>query len=600
MPQATARQRRKQARKPAKATGTKALRAAASEGQSLEKMLFGRRVPRAENDRTYYGRSLNLDRIERALRNAAHGAMIDVTDLGRETLRLDGHLTGLVQKRLNRAAAIPYKIVANDGGGERNYDFGRANEYADFVRRQVLRIPRFRDFLIDVSWSTWDGRSASEIDWAVVPGRDVGDSKLPIGWRAKGLNWIHPRRLSFTQNRELVVIDTWGENGDFRPTGFPLSQLPEKFVVSTPRLFGDYPEFEGLNIRSLYWSFFQRLGTRERLQLMEVFAAPWRIAYSESETPINEESLTDSFEILSRMNSRNAAWLPQGVKALIVQPGAGASVVHKETIEDARFVLSKMILGATGTTDAVSTGLGSSIGDAHLSEEDLIIAADLLQRADVVEDLLTDRIIEMNYGPEALAYAPKFQFELKALTDRGKEIGNLKASAEAGLRIPLEQAYELTGYRQPRENEAYIAMVHPPSDGMVPSTPRTVIVWPPGKAPPPGDLAIEPEEGLGLDAPDRGGGAPPSPGPAPSETPPASSDVPKEPEEPAAPAAPTSPDEPVEPQAPRSSEDDTELAFPFESPSGLSADQREKDDDEPTTASRSGTKPKRRSPRRGR
>lgn len=558
-------------------------------------MLFGKRVPRAENDRTYYGRSLNLDRIETALRNAAHGAMIDISDMGRETLRLDGHLTGLLNKRLNRAAAIPWKIVANDGGGTKDYDFGRANEYADFVRRQLLRIPNFRSFLIDVSWSTWDGRSASEIDWQVVPGREVGDSKLPIGWCATGLNWIHPRRLSFAQNRDLVVVDTWGASGDFRPTGFPLSQFPEKFVISTPRLFGDYPELEGLCIRSLYWSFFQRLGTRERLQLMEVFAAPWRIAWSDAERPINQESIDESFQHLQSMNSRNAAWLPQGVKAQVIQPGQGSGVVHKDTIEDARFVLSKMILGSTGTTDAVSTGLGSSIGDAHLSEEDLVIASDLLQRADIIEDQVTDRIIELNYGYEALAYAPKFQFDIKALIDRGKEIGNLKAGVETGLRIPLEQAYELTGYRQPRENEPYIAMVHPPSDGLVPSTPRAAIVWPVGGAPAPGDLAIEPEVYLDLDGGEPNGTTGPAKLPAPGET-----EEPVEPEAPKAPRSPSAPSAPSAPSEPTAAREDGEpgVAFPFLSPSGLSDDDREKDE-EPQTASRKA-KPKRRPPKSGR
>ena len=119
------------------------------------------------------------------------------------------------------------------------------------------------------------------------------------------------------------------------------------------------------------------------------------------------------FQTLASMSSRSAGLLPQGVKAMIVQPAPGSGTVHREAIEDARFVLSKLILGSTGTRDAVPTGLGSSVGDVHLSEEDLIIAGDLLHRADVIEHQLTDRIIELNYGPEELAYAPKSQFDIR-------------------------------------------------------------------------------------------------------------------------------------------------------------------------------------------
>jgi len=564
---------RRRARKPARATGERLLRV---EGHSLEKLHFGSRVSPAQNQRNYYGRSLSLDRIERSIKNAGAGAMVDITDLGREMLSLDGHLTGLVQKRLNRASAIGWRIVANDGNGDRGYDIERANERADFVRRQVLRIPMFRERLTDLSWGTWDGRSAQEIGWQVVPGREVGDSKLAVGWRVEDLYWIHARRLSFAQNRELIVIDdVQGDSGDFRPMGFAIEQVPEKFIVSTPRLFADYPEREGLLLRCLYWSFFQRLGTRERLQLMEIFGAPWRLAYTDATVPINSAALEEGFNTLAAMNSRSAGMLPQGVKALIVQPAPGSGTVHREAIDDARFVLSKLILGSTGTTDAVPTGLGSSIGDAHLSEEDLIIAGDLMHRADIIEDRLTDRIIELNYGPEELPYAPRFQFDVRALIDRGKEIGNLKAAVETGLRVPIEQAYELTGYRAPRDDEAYLASVTPAAEvGMPAGAPRLVIVWPPGKAPAPGDLAMDPEVDLGLGGPS--GPIEPEPGPG---------REPEAPFEPEAPVGPREPDAPLAPRRPaRPTGDGPELAMPFESPSGLTAEERDRDDDEPTTA----------------
>lgn len=573
--------RTKSKRRLARATGERAARELRGQNIALDRPVFGGKISRQQNQRTYFGRSLSLDRIERAIKGAATGAMIDVTDLGREMLSLDGHLTGLVQKRLNRGAAIGWRVVANDGMGMENYDVGRANERADFVRRQLLRIPMFRERIVDISWGTWDGRSAQEIDWEVTSGREVGDSRLAVGWRVNDLFWIHARRLSFSQDRELVVVDDFDPGGgDFRPTGFRVEAMPEKFIVSTPRLFADYPEREGLLLRCLYWSFFQRLGTRERLQLMEIFGAPWRLAYTDSATPINQEALRAGFETLAAMNSRSAGLLPQGVKAQIIQPAPGSGTVHKEAIDDARFVLSKLILGSTGTTDAVPTGLGSSIGDAHLSEEDLIIAGDLMHRADIVEDRLSDRIIELNYGPEELAYAPKFQFDIRALLDRGKEIANLRAAVDTGIRVPLEQAYELTGYRAPRSDEAYLAMVYTAGDASMPgAAPRPAIVWPAGKAPPPGDLSIEPEVALIID---QDGDRPPtSPGPA---IPPPGS--PAEAPTPEAPRRPSSPDQANPPREPRGADDVVpELAMPFNPPSGLSAEDRDRYDDEPTTAS---------------
>lgn len=545
-----------------------------SQSYGLEKKLFGDELPRSEIQRRYYGKSMDMDRIETAIRRSMVGAMMDITDLGRESLQVDGHMTGLVQKRFNRSAAINWNVTASDGtgSGKADFDQGLAKSYAEFVARQLQRIPSFRERLTDLQWAVWDNRALLEIEWEVVSGRDVGDSKLAVGWRVKNLNWIHPRRLSFTRNRDLIVVDGVMQSG-FETTqrGFMPAQIPEKFIGYTPRLFSDYAEREGLLLRAQYYSYMARASVRERMALMELFAAPWRLAYSDSPTPANEDSIKSSFRALQRMSSRNAAWLPPGVKAMFLQPGAASGQVHKDIIEDCRFVLSKMILGSTGSTDAVTTGLGSSIGDAMLNDQDLIIASDLLRLAEKIESALTDRIIELNYGLYALPYAPKYGFDLEILLNRGQEIANLKLAAESGLRIPLEQAYERTGYREPRENEAYLQWVQPPAEaGMPPGEGRVRTVYPVGQAPAPGDLSIEPEEALDL----GGGNEPPA-------LPPAAPPVPPVPPAPAPPPDPSKPPEAAPAAKPPAGAPDGEvknslaIEMPFEAPSGLTHEERE-------------------------
>jgi phage gp29-like protein len=565
-------------------------------------MLFGDYLPRTEKQRRFFGRGLDMDRIELAMRHAARGAMVELTDLGREALMLDGHMTGLVQKRFGRCAAIDYTIAANDGIGQNDFDQGKAKAYAEFVSRQIRRIPEFRERLTDLQWGVWDNRALLEIEWEIVSGREVGDSRLMTGWRVKNLHWIHPRRLSYNQNRDLVVVNPQRGAFDFEPMGFVPSTIPEKFIPYTPRLFSDYAEREGLIWRAQYFSYFGRASTRERMSLMELFAAPWRVAYSDSDTPINVDSMKEAFRVLGRMSSRNAAWLPAGVKAQFVQPGNGSGQVHKDIIEDSRNVLSKLILGSTGSTDATPTGLGSSIGDAMLSDQDLIIASDLMRLAEVIENRLSDLIIKLNYGVEALAYAPQFGFDLEVLLNRGQEIANVKLATEAGLRIPLEQAYQRTGFREPRANEPYLEFIVPVSDGTGPAQEgRPQIVWPEGTAPAPGDLAIQPEEALNLDgpapepaAPPKPPGTPPAPPVAPGdeepkpapeanpqggEIPVVPSKPPKPPKAPPAPKAPRPPKAPKD-KPPKEKGGDKEVPtmsapMPFSAPSGLTEHERE-------------------------
>lgn len=553
-----------------------------SRSYSLEKMLFGDFLPQTEKQRRFFGKSLDMDAIDLAMRNAARGGMVQITDLGRESLVLDGHMTGLVQKRFGRGAAIDYQLSANDGLGQTDFDQGRAKAYSEFCARQLKGIPDFRERLTDLQWGVWDNRALLEIEWQVVSGREVGDSSLPIGWKVRKLHWIHPRRISYTQSRDLIVINPQRMGLDFATTGFLPDSIPEKFVGYTPRLFSDYAEREGLIWRAQYHSYFARAGTRERLSLMELFGAPWRVAYSDGDNPVNADSMKEAFRVLQRMSSRNAAWLPHGIKAQLWQPGQGSGVVHKEVIEDSRDILSKLILGSTGSTDSTPTGLGSSIGDAMLNDQDLIIASDLLRLAEKIQSALTDRIIEMNYGVLALPYAPEFGFDLEVLLNRGQEIANVKVAAEAGMRLPIEQVYKRTGYRIPRPNEPYITFVQQPSESGMPADPgRPMIVYPPGTAPPPGDLAIAPEEALHLgdDEPPAPSGTPPKPPAAPTvdpgEGPPAPPKPPKPPAPPGKPAPGAAPKDPKAPPDDAEKKPSLSIPMPFEAPSGLTEHERE-------------------------
>jgi phage gp29-like protein len=480
----------------------------------LARDLFADRIPRGENDRTHYGKSLDLQRIDFALRSAERGRMSGITDIAREQLTYDGHLSAVLQKRLNRLAALDWDLVPASGA---TVDGGKAEAYASFVRAQLESIPRFRDALVDLAWGVYDNRAALELEWRFFGGV----------WNLTGLHWIHPRRLSFGADRDLHVIDTRADAGDFRDRGYPIEHVPYKFCVYKPRLFNDYPEREGLAIRTLYWSYFGRVGVRERNMLQEIFGRPWRIV-----SPIpgdalagNDEAAASAFETVKRLGYHNTARLPVGYKLDIIQPFTGAGQVSGDIISHSEKVQSKLVLGSTGTTDAVSTGLGSSIGDAHLSEEDLIIWSDARREAETVEDQITDAIIAVNFGPHEVDHAPRFIFRTEPPISREAEGKRLQAALDLGMPVTLEEAREKLGVQEIRDGEAYIIKVARPADfGQIPQPPAPEIVYPVGEAPAPGELAEPPMPGFNLPAGGDGmppaappaGGLPPEPAPVPA------------------------------------------------------------------------------------
>ena len=478
----------------------------------LGRTYFAGHVPETEQYRPYWGRSLDLTKIESAIVSANMGLMARMTDLSRETIMLDGDVSAFLQKRLNRVAALDWDCIPATGTG---LDEGRAKERAAEVRENLQMIPNFRDRIMDLAWGNFDGRAASELEWL----------RRGVKWQVKDLHWIHPRRLSFGPCRDLRVIDPQRQTGNFQDVGFPLELVPYKFVTFRPRLFGDYQEREGLAPRTLYWSFFKRLGTREQLELMEIFGKPWRILIPKFGqngvmTPglQNTDAYAKAFQALQMLGFHNTAQMPPGVDVQIVQPQEGAGQVHNDVVKACRDVLSKLFLGGVATTDAISTGLGSTIGDIHLTEEDLIIAGDARRIAECLEDQLTDAIVIANYGPSEVVYAPKFVIRTDPPMDRVAEGTRIKAAIDVGLRVAEEEARERLGFRAVRADEAYIGRIQrevPP--GQIPPPPAPETVWPVGNSPPPGEIPDLPDVALNL--PDAHGE--PIPGPDAAGTPPA-------------------------------------------------------------------------------
>jgi len=456
--------------------------------------------------------------IDSAIRAANHGLMRRLTDLSLETIRLDGHASALWQKRLNRLAALPWMIEPATG---EHIDSDFAEECADLCREQLNQIPNFRQCLMDLNQGTYHGRACSEIDWDLHKGR----------WRARDLYWVHARRLSFGPNRDLRVIDLRNEVGDFADVGFPVEAIPYKFVVYKPRQFGDYSEREGLAPRTVFWSFFSRLGTRERLHLMEIFGKPWRIAVPRRDpnnpNVIDQETIDNAWDALNRLGGHSTAVLPYEMDVMVPQPAKGAGDVHKEAIEHAQLTLSKLYLGSTGTTDAVSTGLGSSIGDAHLSEEDLIIASDAWRLSEVVENQLVDPMVILNFGPDAVDHAPRFRLATDPPMDRAKEAELLLKVLDVGIDVSLAEARERLGVREITDDEPFLRRIARNINGQIPMhLPLPEVIYPQGANPARGQIADIPfvegarAPGLGeqieppaLPAPDGGGGAPPAPAP---------------------------------------------------------------------------------------
>lgn len=444
--------------------------------------------------RRRFGRAISMDVIEMAFQAATRGSMSMLADLSRETVDTDPHLASVLQKRFGAVSQLPYEIQAAVGP---SIDPERAMWYASVVREQIKHLPDFRDVLFLLAWALFDGRAAFENKWQDIVGI-VGPGNERVRWVIRQIDWIHPRRLNFGPYRELRVINetTMGIGGSFAPVGLSLApsdliqnNLWRKFIQWCPRLFADYQEREGLAARCLYWSFFKRYSARDRMQLVELFGKPWRILKVDSDSTASETALSQADEILDRLGHSYSARLPRGTDLKVVQPGTAAGETHRSIIDDSDKQISKLVLGQTGTTDGVPAGINSDQAAVMQNEQYMILIRDSQQLGEVVTRELSNAIIELNFGVAAISHAPRFVLRFDQQTDRASELSRLMSTLEAGLKIKVDEAYEISGFTKPDQDDIVLQIDQPPTPPLSPVAPavRPVVVYPQGDSPPTGE-----------------------------------------------------------------------------------------------------------------
>lgn len=451
--------------------------------QKLREALFSKRIPQNEIFRVEYGRQLTLDRIASALRSAQLGFMRDLTDLGSETIGIDPHLASLLQKRFGSIRARGYEVVPVSGEG---IDKERAERNANFVRAQIAAIPDFGQAVTDLAWGLWDGRAALEAHWEYrVPQSAAFGLTRPIWW-VKELGWIHPRRICFGPERELRIVDAYILT-QFTEAGYALRDFPRgKFVDFKPRLFREYPEREGLNPRALYWSFFKRFSQRERMVLLELFGKPWKIVDVEDgyQGDADGKQLEEASEIADSLGSALSARMPKGMKLRVESPDAKGGTIHKDVCQYSDEQLSKLILGNTATTDAKPGALGGNTTEEAANQQDIILSGDAGSVGESFDRCLCKPIIEINFGPAELPYAPTFRIPTEPAKNRDAAQKLMKGLLDMGAPVAIAEAYEVAGCRAPHEDEAVLQIVDGEGNNAgFPVPPRARVVEPKGEVP---------------------------------------------------------------------------------------------------------------------
>lgn len=403
-------------------------------------------APQVDRFPVVIGNALSLSYITSTYRLATQGWRWQAVDVWNELLEHDPHARGVVRQRLlpvvaARLDVLPAELDEDAEESEKQL----VNDIAKEVRRQLRRIPARTQALGRLAWGIPYGMSAAETEWE----RDTS-SKAPKGWEARGLHFIHSRRLNVTDSNSWDVyiydqgpVAPWSQANYSLGHGLRLASFPGKFILHCPALSGDYATRDGeLRYIGVYLAL-KRMIVRCSAQDFERVIRPWVLGFFNREADKTRQSVANTADINQLLatvkslglGSLNSAVLPESVRVEILKQVASAGN-PREFADWLDRQVTESLLGQTYTTGPQHHGTHEAAdtaqdGTRKIHEYDAQCLCDSLERD------LVYWIVALNWSHDiARQYAPTLKFAVS-------EQANSKTIAEVAkiltsIDVPLK------------------------------------------------------------------------------------------------------------------------------------------------------------------
>lgn len=323
-----------------------------------------------------------------------------------------------------------------------------SEQQASFVR-ECLEKPGFALELIDVLDALGKGISWTEIVWETS---ELQYMPLRLAWRDP--RWFRFDQADLTTG---LLLDNSGQ---------PQPLKPYKWITHRPKLLSGIPIRNGLTRAAAYGWMFKNFALKDWLVFLEVYGHPLRLGtYPQNATAAEKRVL---LRAVSDLGSDAAAIIPEAMKIEFVDSkgAAAGGSVFKEMAEYFDMQASKLVLGQTGTTDAVAGG-SRGLGQVQEGVREDIERMDGIQISATVNRDLVRPMVDLNFGPQKKY--PLARIGRPESKDVKLILGNLPELVGMGFKVSQVQVRGLIGLEEP---EAGAELLRPPVSGSPPGDNR--------------------------------------------------------------------------------------------------------------------------------
>lgn len=391
------------------------------------------------------GSNITLSYIAAASRLALTGYRQQYVDILSELLDVDPHAYACLSKRILTTAGGRLEVVpaeCQDG------DKDKAIELASMVRSQIEGIPFRSQRFASLLWGLWSGISGAEIEW----------ERKPSEWRVSSLNFIHSRRLSFP-NYGSWDVHIWDQGGvigpgvnetGMTPLGLRVDDYPNKFIIHSPSLRGEYATREGLGrVLSVYIAI-KRLVLRVSAQDFERFVKPWVLAYYSTKDKNGFGRAASELDIKAGdaavkalgAGSLAGVTLPDSIKIEMLK--AVTTLDQGDFNEFLDSAISKAALGQAHTMQSGKYG-SRSTAEVGQDESTQIYKFDASCFCDTLKEYLCKPIVRLN-APGCEHLTPSVRIHVDA-PDRGELMDLATKAAAANIHVDGDHVAETIGLR---------------------------------------------------------------------------------------------------------------------------------------------------------
>ena len=385
--------------------------------------------PRMMSTRSVYSGhpsvDLTPDKLGQMLIAAEQGDMISYLELAEDIEEKDLHYAAVLGTRKRAVSQLPIEVDAADDSPDSKAD---AQFIRDWLQRDTLQMELF-----DILDAVGKGFSVTEIIWEMT-----SKTWLPARLARRDPRWF---RFDIVDGETLWL---WTDGG-YAPL------TPFKFIRHVHPAKSGLPVRGGI-ARAAAWAYmFKNFAVKEWLGFLDRFGQPMRVGrYDNGE---NEDNIRLLMRAVSQVGQDAAAVFPKTMDIEFVEAGHSGrgepGALFRSLAEYLDQQISKLLLGQTGTTDAIAGG--HAVGKVHNEVRGDISQADAqLLTATLNRDLVRPMIL-LNRGERA-AY-PRLRIGAPDPVDVAALAQAAEILVPLGMRVSEAKLRQMVGLPDPEPGD---------------------------------------------------------------------------------------------------------------------------------------------------